>query len=170
MCIGVIFAIFHSVGNFPLTMLLFMSVVTDTVMAGAAAFNSLALVLSAPVDLSERRVMSALYTVCCLISGIESDVSNLSLTKCLSCVLLLSCVLAVTSVFTGYVCEVFVESISNVFRFCDFLFSIPDDTWRSCFIPWTHWVAINSYIARIVLIIVYTINYMQLCAATVSQF
>ena len=30
--------------------------------------------------------MSALYTVCCLISGIENDVSNLSLIKCLSCV------------------------------------------------------------------------------------
>ena len=30
--------------------------------------------------------MYALYTVCCLISGIENDVSSLSLTKCLSCV------------------------------------------------------------------------------------
>ena len=84
--------------------------------------------------------------------------------------LLLSCVLAVTSVLTGYVCEVFVENICNVFRFCDFLFSIADDTGRSCLIPGTHWVAIDSYIARIVLIIVYTINYTQLCAATVSQF
>ena len=84
LCIGVIFARFHSVGNFPLTMLLFMSVVTDAVRAGAAAFNSLALILSAPVDLSERRAMSLFYTVCCLISGIENDVSNLSLTKCLS--------------------------------------------------------------------------------------
>ena len=46
------------------------------------------------------------------------------------CVLLLSCVLAVTSVLTGYVCEIFVESICNVFRFCDFLFTIPDDAWR----------------------------------------
>ena len=52
--------------------------------------------------------------------------------------LLLSCVLAVTSVLTDYVCAVFVESISNVFRFCDLLFNIPDDTWRSRFIPWTH--------------------------------
>ena len=69
---GVIFANIHSVGHFLLTMLLFISVVTPTVMAGAAAFNSLALILSAPVDLSERRVMSALYTVCCLISGVET--------------------------------------------------------------------------------------------------
>ena len=51
MCIGVIFASFHSVGNCPLTMLLFVSVLTETVMAGTAAFNSLALILSAPVDL-----------------------------------------------------------------------------------------------------------------------
>ena len=49
--------------NFPLTVLLLMSVVTDTVMAGSAAFNSLALILSTPVDLSERRAMSARYTV-----------------------------------------------------------------------------------------------------------
>ena len=52
--------------------------------------------------------------------------------------LLLSCVLAVTSVLTGYVCEVFVESICNVFRICDFLFTIPHDAHRSCYIPWTH--------------------------------
>ena len=37
------------------------------------------------------------------------------------CLLLLSCVLAVTSVLTGYVCGVFVDNISNVFRFYDFL-------------------------------------------------
>ena len=67
-------------------MLLFMSVVTYTVMAGAADFNSLALILSAHADLSEWRAMSALYTVCCLIYGIENDVSSLSLTQCLSCV------------------------------------------------------------------------------------
>ena len=122
-------------------MLLFIGVVTDTVVAGAAAFNSLALILSAPVDLSERRVMSAQYTVCCLISGIENDVSSLSLTQCLSCVCCCCCcccVLAVTSVLTGYVCEVSVESICNVFRFCDFLLTVPDDTRRSRFIPWTH--------------------------------
>ena len=53
---------------------------------GYSAFNSLALILSAPVDLSERRDTNSLYTVCCLISGIENDVSSLSLTKCLSCV------------------------------------------------------------------------------------
>ena len=57
----------------------------DTVMAGAAAFNSLALILSAPVDLSKRRAMSVPYTVCCFISGIENYVSSLPLTKCLSC-------------------------------------------------------------------------------------
>ena len=67
-------------------MLLLMSVVTDPVMAGAAAFNSLTLILSVPVDLSERRAMSALYTGCCLTSGIENDVSTLPLTTCLSCV------------------------------------------------------------------------------------
>ena len=50
-------------------------------MADAAAFNSLALILSAPGELSEQRVMSALYTVSCVISGIENDVSSLSLTK-----------------------------------------------------------------------------------------
>ena len=75
---------FHSVGNVALTMLLFMSVVIDTAMAGAAAFNSLSLLLD--LDLSEWRVMSALYTVCCLNSGNENNVSSLSLTKCLSCV------------------------------------------------------------------------------------
>ena len=42
-------------------------------------------------------------------------------------VLSLSCVLAVTGVLTGYVCELFVESICNVFRFCDFLFTNPDE-------------------------------------------
>ena len=111
MCSGVIFASFHSVENFPLTIHLSMSVVTDTVRADAAACNSLALILSAPVDLSERRAMSAIYIVCCLISGIENDVSSLSLIKCLSCMccccfylfIFLSCVLAVTSVLTGYV-------------------------------------------------------------------
>ena len=41
--------------------------------------------------------------------------------------LLLLCVLAITRALTSYVCEVFVESICNVFRFCDFLFIIPDD-------------------------------------------
>ena len=35
--------------------------------------------------------------------------------------LLLSYVLAATSVLTGYVCEVFVDSICNMFRFCDSL-------------------------------------------------
>ena len=55
------------------------------------------------------------------------------------CVLLLSsCVLAVTSVLIGYVCEVFIESICNIFRFYDFLFTIPVDAWRSCYISWTH--------------------------------
>ena len=55
--------------------------------------------------------------------------------------LLISCVLAVTSVLTGYVCEVFLESICNVFNFCDFLFTIPDDTWSSsCYIPWSHFM------------------------------
>jgi len=39
-------------------------------------------------DLAELRVMSALYTVCSLFSGIENAVSNLSLTICLNCVLL----------------------------------------------------------------------------------
>ena len=110
--------------NFLLTMLLFISVVTDSVVAGAAAFNSLALILSAPVDLSERRAMNAMYTVRCLISGIENDVSSLSLTKYLRCVCCCCCCCvswAVTSVLTGYVCEVFVEKICNVFRFCDFL-------------------------------------------------
>ena len=63
-----------------------MSVVRDTVMANAATFNSLALILSAPVDLSEQRAMSALYTVCSLTSGIEYAVSSLSLTTCCSCV------------------------------------------------------------------------------------
>ena len=63
-----------------------MSVVTDIVMAGATAFNSLTLMLSAPVDLSEQRAMSALDTVRCLISDIENDVCSLTLTLCLSCV------------------------------------------------------------------------------------
>jgi len=40
LCIGAIFASFHSVGNFPLTMILLISVVTDPVMAGAAAFQA----------------------------------------------------------------------------------------------------------------------------------
>ena len=71
---GVIFASFHSVGHFPFIMFLFMSVMPDTVRAGAAAVNSLALILSAPGDLSERRAMRAPYTVCCLISGIGNDV------------------------------------------------------------------------------------------------
>ena len=66
-------------------MLLLICVMTDTVVAGPAAFNSLALILSAPVDLSERRAVSAMY-VCCLISAIENDVQSLSTTKCLSCV------------------------------------------------------------------------------------
>ena len=60
--------------SFSIHNVLFMSVVADTVTAGAAAFNSLALMLSAPVDLSERRAMRAPYTVCCLISGIGNDV------------------------------------------------------------------------------------------------
>ena len=31
-----------------------------------------------------------------------------------------------------------IESVCNVFRCCHFLFTIPDDAWRSCYIPWTH--------------------------------
>ena len=42
LCIGVIFSSFHKVRFFPLRMLLLMSVVTDSVVAGAAAFSSLA--------------------------------------------------------------------------------------------------------------------------------
>ena len=38
---------------------------------------------------------------------------------------------------TGYVCEVFAESVCNVFRFCDFMFTIPDDSWCFCYVPWT---------------------------------
>ncbi len=63
-------------------MLLLLSVVTDTVTVVAAASSSLVLILSAPVDLSERRAVNVLYTVCSLISGIENVVSNLTLTKC----------------------------------------------------------------------------------------
>ena len=115
MCIGVIFASYQNVGNVALTMLLLMSVVTDTVMAGAADFNSLALILSAPVDLTELSAISALYTVrvffhiwyreCCT-QLVTDKMFEL-------CVLLLSCVLAVTRVLTSYVCEVFVESVCN---------------------------------------------------------
>ena len=63
--------------------------------------------------------------------------------------LFLSCVLAVTSVLTGYVCEVFVESICNVIRLCDFLFTIRDGAWHSYYIPWTHF----THVIRSVLVL-----------------
>ena len=63
------FASFHNVGNLLLLILLFMSNVIDIVMAGAAALNIQAVILSPPVDLPECRATSVLFMVCSVITG-----------------------------------------------------------------------------------------------------
>ena len=57
------FASFHNVGN----VLLFMSDVIGTVMAGATALNTRALILLTPVDFPGGRATSVLFTVCSVI-------------------------------------------------------------------------------------------------------
>lgn len=54
-------------------MVLFMSAGTDTEMAGTAAFSSLALIWVAPMNLSGRRALRALFKVRSMISGIVSQ-------------------------------------------------------------------------------------------------
>ena len=54
-----------------------MSTVTDILMAGAADFTSLVLILSALVDLSERRTTNGLFSGCSLIIEIQNDMCHI---------------------------------------------------------------------------------------------
>ena len=111
-------------------MLLLMSVVTDTVVAGRNCFKqpstdfvgSCGVVRMEGHDCCVHRVLFDFWYRECTIQLVTDKMCEL-------CVLLslLLYVLAVIGALTGYVFEVFVESVCNVFRFSDFLFNILDD-------------------------------------------